>query len=147
MLTIIVGCILTLNRLSCCYLLILLLVYKKTACQKVILFLSLQFVWVPSPPCEPQSENAVPSLPIKLQSPSEDVLRHQITSNILFHTQACLCQPQISLQIKTLKMGEFELPDNNRITSCRFLDASIQLGSNFLLSLCVCRQSSCVFPV
>ncbi len=90
-------------------------------------------------PCLPQSGNAAPSLPIKLQSANEDGVRHRITSNIHSHTQACLCQPQISLQIKALKMGEVELPDNNQITSCRRLDVSFQLGSSFLPSLDVRR--------
>lgn len=91
-------------------------------------------------PCLPQSGNAALSLPIKLQSTNEDGARHRITSNILSHTQACLCQPQISLQIKALKMGEVELPDNNQITSCRRLDALFQLGSSFLPSLDVRRE-------
>lgn len=96
-------------------------------------------------PCLPQSGNAAPSLPIKLQSTNEDGVRHRITSNILSHTQACLCQPQISLQIKALKMGE-ELPDNNQITSCLRLDVSFQLGSIFLPSLDVQGEFSWVFP-
>lgn len=97
-------------------------------------------------PCLPQSGNAAPSLPIKFQSTNEDGVRHQITSNILSHTEACLCQPQISLQIKALKMGDVELPDNNQITSCRHFDVLFQLGSSFLPSLDVRREFSWVFP-
>lgn len=82
--------------------------------------------------CVPQSGNAAPSLPIKLKSTNEDGVRHRIISNILSHAQACLYQPQISSQIRALKMGEVELPDSNRITSCRRLDVSLQLGSSFL---------------
>ena len=93
-------------------------------------------------PCLPQSGHAAPSLPIKLKSTNEDGVRHRITSNILSHTQACLCQPRISLQIKALKMGEVELPDNNQITSCRRLDVSVQLGSSFLPSLDVRTEFS-----
>lgn len=59
-------------------------------------------------------------------------MRHRITSNILSHTQARSCQPQISLQIKALKMGEVELPDNNQITSCQHLDVYFQVGASFL---------------
>ncbi len=97
-------------------------------------------------PCLPQSGNTAPSLPIKLQSTNEDGVRHRITSNILSHTQACLRQPQISLQIKALKMGEVELPDNNQITSCWRLDVSFQLGFSFLPPLDVRGEFSCVFP-
>lgn len=80
------------------------------------------------PPCLAQSGNAALSSPIKLQSTNEDGVRHRITSNILSHTQACLRQPQISLQIKAQKTEEAELPDNNRITSCQRLDVSWKLG-------------------
>lgn len=96
-------------------------------------------------PCLPQSGNSAPSLPIKLQSTNEDRVRHRITSNILSHTQACLCQPQISLQIKDLKMGK-GLPDNNQITSCLRLDVTFQVGSVFLFSLDVQGEFSWVFP-
>lgn len=96
-------------------------------------------------PCLPKSGNGAPSLPIKLQSTNEDGVRHRITSNILSHTQASLCQPQISLQIKALKMVEVELPDNNQITSCRRLDVSFQLGSSFLPSLDVQGEFNRVF--
>lgn len=97
-------------------------------------------------PCLPQSENVVLSLPIKLQSTNEDGVRRRITSNILSPTQACLCQPQISFQIKALKMGEAELPDNNQITSCRRLDLFFQLGCNFLLPIDVRTEFGGVFP-
>lgn len=97
-------------------------------------------------PCLPQSGNAAPSLPIKLQSTDQDGVRHRITSNILSHTPACRCQPQISLQIKALKMGEVELPDNNQITSCQRLDVYFQVGSSFLPPLEVQWGGVWVFP-
>lgn len=92
-------------------------------------------------PCPPQSGNVAPSSPIKLQSPNEDGVRHQITSNILSRTQVCLCQPQISLQIKAPKMRGVELPDNNQITSCRRFDVLFQLGPSFpTFSWCAWRR-------
>lgn len=97
-------------------------------------------------PCLAQSGNVALSLPIKLQSTNENGVRHRITSNILSHTQSCLCQPQISLQIKALKMGDVELPDNNQITSCWRLDVLFQLGAIILHSLDIQREFSWDFP-
>lgn len=67
-----------------------------------------------------------------------DIELHPISSPIL---KPVFASHKLAYKLRLRRREKSRLPDNNEATSCRRLDASVQLGSSFLPSLDVRRSS------